>query len=108
MGNPGSSFLGLLVSVVFVGGFVGAFVAAPVSDRYGRRVGIAVGSVLCIIGTALQSAAQERGMFLGGRVIIGIGISFTTCAGPTLVNELSHPAFRGTISSMVGFFYERG
>jgi MFS family permease len=108
MGNPSSSFLGLLVSVVFVGGFVGAFIAPPVSDRYGRRVCIFAGSTLCIIGTVLQSASQEREMFLVGRVIIGLGISFTTCGGPTLVNELSHPALRGKISSMVRFSHDRG
>lgn len=101
MGNPSSSDLGLITAILFVGGVVGAFFASSLADRYGRRASIAFGSFLCIVGTALQSAAQGKGMFIGGRFIIGLGTSFTISAGPSLLNELSHPRMRGQIASTV-------
>lgn len=101
MGHPSSSKLGLITSCVFIGGFVGAFLAVPVSDRFGRRAAIFLGSALTLVGAVIQTAAQNSGMFIGGRLIIGFGISFTCCGGPSLINELAHPRMRGTIASMV-------
>lgn len=105
MGHPNSSKLGLITAIVFVGGFVGAFLAAPLADRYGRRVAIFTGAALTLVGAVIQTAAQSSGMFIGGRFIIGLGISFTCCAGPSLLNELAHPRMRGTIASMVSSKY---
>lgn len=103
MGHPSASKIGLITTAVFIGGFVGAFAAPPMTDHFGRRAAILLGSVLCAVGTVLQTAAQNSGMFIAGRLIIGFGISFTCCAGPSLINELAHPRMRGTIASMVSF-----
>jgi MFS family permease len=62
-----------------------------------------VGASLTFVGTILQTAAQNSGVFIGGRFLVGFGISFTCVAGPSLLFELAHPAMRGTISSMVLF-----
>ncbi|KAJ5771186.1 uncharacterized protein N7511_003237 [Penicillium nucicola] len=101
MGNPNPSRIGLITAIVFVGGFAGALVASPIADHFGRRVGMFVGASLTFVGTILQTAAQNSGMFIGGRFLIGFGISFTCVAGPSLLFELAHPAMRGTISSLV-------
>lgn len=101
MGNPTPEILGLITALVFVGGFAGALVVAYPADKFGRRPTIQFGSLLCIIGSVLQSAAPNRNVFIGGRFILGFGISFTTCAGPSLLNELSHPRLRGKMASMV-------
>ncbi|TVY14531.1 Lactose permease, partial [Lachnellula arida] len=108
MGHPSSSKIGLITAIVFVGGFVGAFLAAPLADRYGRRVAIFTGAALTLIGAVIQTAAQSSGMFIGGRFIIGLGISFTCCAGPSLLNELAHPRMRGTIASMFNVLWYAG
>ncbi|GME45931.1 hexose transporter [Neofusicoccum parvum] len=47
-------------------------------------------------------------MFIGGRLIIGFGISFTTSAGPSLLNELAHPRMRGQIASMFNVLWYVG
>jgi MFS family permease len=101
MGSPDPSRIGLITAIVFVGGFAGALVASPMADHFGRRVGMFVGATLTFVGTILQTAAQGPSMFIGGRFLIGFGISFTCVAGPSLLFELAHPAMRGTISSMV-------
>jgi MFS family permease len=99
MGDPNASRLGLITSVVFIGGFVGAFLASPTSDYLGRRYGMLLGSALSLVGTILQTAAQSSDMFIGGRFLVGLGISFTCVAGPPLLYELSHPSMRATITS---------
>jgi MFS family permease len=45
------------------------------ADRFGRRVGMAIGAFLTIIATFMQTFAPEHtfGVFIAGRVIIGIG-----------------------------------
>jgi MFS family permease len=40
-----------------IGGLVGIFIAPSTSDRLGRKLTIFIGSVIMIIGVALQSAS---------------------------------------------------
>lgn len=101
MEHPDASRLGLITSVVFVGGFVGAFLASPTSDYLGRRYGMLLGSSISLVGTVLQTAAQNSDMFITGRFFVGLGISFTCVSGPPLLYELSHPSIRATITSTV-------
>lgn len=108
MGQPSSEMLGLIVAVVFMGGIFGAFIASWPADRYGRRLAIFVGSLICVIGSVMQSAAPSVGVFTGGRFILGIGISFTTSAGPSLLNELAHPQLRGKVASMFNVLWYVG
>jgi hypothetical protein len=101
MGHPNASMIGLITTVVFVGGFAGAIVAGPFADAYGRRWAIFFGSLLTFCGTIVQTAARSVAMFISGRLVIGIGISFTCIAGPSLLTELAHPDMRGTITALV-------
>lgn len=101
MGNPSTEILGLITCTVFVGGFVGALLAAAPADRYGRRSAMQIGSFLGVVGSCMQAAAPSRGVFIGGRAVLGVGLSFTTTAGPNLLNELAHPRLRGKMASMV-------
>lgn len=50
----------------------------PLADFAGRRVGMAVGSILVIIATFMQcfSPRGEIGVFIAGRVLIGLGQGF--------------------------------
>ncbi|KAJ9137941.1 Hexose transporter protein [Pleurostoma richardsiae] len=108
MGYPSSEMLGLITAITFVGGFVGAIFAALPADRFGRRPAIMGGSFLCIVGSVLQAAAPNRNVFIGGRLVLGVGISFTTSAGPSLLNELGHPRLRGKMASMFNVLWYLG
>lgn len=101
MGNPDASHIGLITTVLFMGGFVGSFPASPVSDRYGRKAGILIGSFFTLAGTIIQSSACGLAQFMVGRALLGVGISFTCVACPSMVAELAHPRQRGTV---LGFF----
>lgn len=97
MGNPDASHIGLVTTVIFIGGFLGAMPASWCSDRYGRKMGITVGSLCTMIGSIIQSSAYGYSQFMVGRGLLGVGISFTCVAGPSLLAELAHPRQRGTV-----------
>lgn len=94
--------LGLITASLYIGGFAGSLFAAVPSDRLGRRVVLQMGQLLEFIGSILQAAAPSRNVFIAGRVIVGIGMSFSTVAGSSLLAELLPPRLRGKIAPSVG------
>lgn len=101
MGDPSSSMLGLITASLYMGGFAGSLFAAVPSDRFGRRAVLQAGQFLELVGSILQAAATGRSVFIAGRVIVGIGMSFSTVAGPSLLAELLPPRLRGKIAPSV-------
>jgi len=96
------------------------------ADRLGRRWGMAIGCVLTIIATIIQtfSPRHNLAMFIGGRVIIGLGqgialskshlhssrsflIAFSA-AGPVYIGELAPVHIRGKIMAFWQLFYSVG
>lgn len=108
MNNPDSATLGLITASIYIGGFAGSLFAAVPSDRFGRRVVLQVGQFLELVGSTLQAAASGRGVFIAGRFVLGIGMSFTTVAGPNLLAELCHPRLRGKVVPAVSVAYRSG
>jgi len=108
MGHPGTHRLALITTVVFIGGFTGALPGGFISDRFGRRMTIFCGTILSMMGCILQSAAPNSSVFMGGRFLIGMGVSFTCGSAPPLVAELCHPKQRGTILGFVSFLFVNG
>ena len=68
--------IGALNTSYTVGAVVaGFFFGGPLADYAGRRIGMASGAVLVIIATFMQtwSPRGNLGVFIAGRVIIGLG-----------------------------------
>ncbi|EME44007.1 hypothetical protein DOTSEDRAFT_79908 [Dothistroma septosporum NZE10] len=101
MGNPDASDTGLVTTVIFIGGFLGAVPGSICSDKFGRKIGILVGSTFTAVGSIIQTTSHSYAQFMVGRGLLGVGISFTCIAGPSLIAELAHPRQRGTV---LGFF----
>lgn len=38
--------------------------------------------------------------FMGGRFVLGFGVSYCCIAAPTYVSELAHPKWRGTLTGL--------
>jgi MFS family permease len=74
--HPDPNIIGAINTSYSVGAIVaGFFLGGPLADWAGRRVGIAVGSILVIISTVMQTFAPRGniGVFIAGRVIVGLG-----------------------------------
>ncbi|RDW56671.1 general substrate transporter-1 [Coleophoma cylindrospora] len=78
---------GLLSSATSIGGGVSCLFTAPLVDRIGRKKGMLLSAIICLIGAALQGAAQNTAMFIISRIIIGIGTGISGVAAPTYVAE---------------------
>lgn len=71
--HPDANETGAVVSVFTGGAFFGAFFAGPCGDKLGRKMTILIGSIVFIIGGALQTAAQNLHYLYAGRAIAGLG-----------------------------------
>ncbi|KAJ6615099.1 hexose transporter [Mycena sp. CBHHK59/15] len=97
--NPTKGKLGLLNAIQNIGGLAGYPFAPYMLDGIGRRPTVFFGAVIMVIATAIQTASQSVGMFIGARFLIGFGVTFTASAAPMLVTELSYPKYRAQLTS---------
>jgi MFS family permease len=93
-----SSNQGLIAALYVIGNVAGSFFAGPCSDTYGRRVGMAIGSMVCVVGTILQAAAQNLATLEAGRFVLGMGAVLVQTAGPSYVVEMAYPKYRGQLT----------
>lgn len=74
MGHPSKGLTGAVVAVYIAGEALGALLQTFVGDKLGR---IRFMQTLCIIvtvGTVIQTASINIGMFLAGRVLAGCAV----------------------------------
>lgn len=107
-GEPKGATLGLFNGVYPLGGLVATPFISWLNDRLGRRWGIATGAATCIVGAALQGAAQNLPMFVVSRAIIGAGAVLIQSAGGPLVAEIAHPRQRSTATALFNTSYALG
>lgn len=80
-----------------VGSMVGAFSAGPIADRFGRRVGMFCGGIVIITGMIIVATAHGVSginQLIGGRFVLGWGISIMTVSAPSYVGEIAPPHWR--------------
>ncbi|GBM78004.1 hypothetical protein AVEN_230097-1 [Araneus ventricosus] len=65
---------GVVVSVTILTAWVFCLGAGQAADRFGRKKVIIAASVVFCIGSLVLGLAQNIGMLIGGRVIVGMGI----------------------------------
>ncbi|KKA25990.1 hypothetical protein TD95_002708 [Thielaviopsis punctulata] len=94
------SSTGIVFSMYPIGSLSALPFTGPTNDILGRRWGMFVGAAIIIFGTVIQALASTRGQFLGGRFVLGFGVSFCSVSGPTYTSELSHPRWRGTLTGL--------
>ncbi|EXJ78445.1 hypothetical protein A1O1_08845 [Capronia coronata CBS 617.96] len=100
-GHPQGSTIGLFTAILQIGSFSALPVSPYIADKFGRRLGVAVGCVVIIIGAILQVVPSvNRGMFLGGRFLVGLGSNISEACAPILISELAHPQHRGKVTTM--------
>lgn len=76
------NYTGFIVSSLLLGAFVGSVPASYIADIYSRRTAITVAGVIFIIGSIVQTAAQNKEMMMAGRFIAGLGIGQMVCLAP--------------------------
>ena len=72
-GELSPSMAGIVVSSVLLTATLTSLFAGALSDSLGRTRALALGAFVFAIGAALEAAAVDLGMFVGGRCIVGVG-----------------------------------
>ncbi|KAJ7190810.1 general substrate transporter [Mycena pura] len=107
-GHPKKGKLGLLSAIQNIGSLAAYPFSPYMSDGIGRRKTVFFGAVIMCIATAIQTAAQSVGMFIGARFLIGFGLTFAANAAAMLVGELSYPKYRAQLTSMFNSLWYSG
>lgn len=78
--------------------YLGAILISPVAgwfvDWRGRKPGIYVSALFNILGAVISGSAQNIGMFIAGRMIIGLGMGLAQTAAGSYVSETTAPRVR--------------
>ncbi|KAH7333440.1 general substrate transporter [Rhexocercosporidium sp. MPI-PUGE-AT-0058] len=109
--SPDANLLGLINTSYSIGAIVaGWFIAGPIADWLGRRAGMGIGCLITVIATIVQTFTPHHrlGVFIFGRVLIGIGQGIALTAGPVYIGEITPPEIRGKVMSFWQLFYSVG
>jgi MFS family permease len=93
--QPTAAELGTMVAILEVGAFVSSLVVGRIGDVLGRRKTILYGSLIFIVGGALQTFANGMPMMMLGRIIAGVGVGCLSTIVPVYQSEISPPHNRG-------------
>ncbi|KAG2147560.1 general substrate transporter [Suillus clintonianus] len=98
--DPQGKTLGLINSAQGIGALSGIPFSPYVSDLLGRRATMFIGAFIVLAGVFTQAFSTTVHVFVGARVLIGIGTAFSINAAPLLISELSYPTHRGKLTSL--------
>jgi MFS family permease len=87
-----------MVAILEVGAFVSSLIVGKVGDIIGRRKTILYGSLIFIVGGALQTFASGMPAMVLGRIIAGVGVGALSTIVPVYQSEISPPHNRGTLA----------
>ncbi|KAH7142665.1 lactose permease [Dactylonectria estremocensis] len=105
--GAGSS-TGLIFIIYNLGQIASLPFCSLIADRWGRRWGIFIGCCVVLIGTAVQTASQNRAMFMIGRFVLGAGAAISQACGPVYIVEIVHPSYRGVQGGLYNTFWHVG
>ena len=89
-----------VVSAVLAGSFIGALVAGRLCDAIGRRWTNVWGGICFIVGCLGCAFSIDLEMIVVFRVLMGVGVGFSSVGGPLYIAEVSTPWSRGAMVSL--------
>ncbi|KAL2813352.1 general substrate transporter [Aspergillus cavernicola] len=98
-GQPTGTRLGAMTFAPNGGTLISVLISSQLCERIGRRYPILLGSLIIIFGSILQAAAQNYGMFVASRFLVGFGLGLVNTAAPPLLTEVAYPSQRGKLVS---------
>ncbi|KAF4980682.1 hypothetical protein FZEAL_3350 [Fusarium zealandicum] len=103
--------LGLINTSYTIGAIVsGFFLGGPTADYLGRKWGMFIGCFITIIATFMQTFTPHHqiGVFIAGRVLIGIGQGLALTAAPVYIGEVAPANIRGKVMTIWQMNYSVG
>ncbi|CAO3626945.1 unnamed protein product [Cunninghamella echinulata] len=91
---------GFVVSILTLGCWVGSLIVSYFSDKIGRKYSIVLYTVVFIIGSVFQGAAQNVDYLLASRFVAGLSIGGLSMLVPLYQSEIAPPNIRGSLVSL--------
>lgn len=92
--------IAMVVSAVTAGSFLGALIAGRLCDAIGRRWTNVWGGICFIVGCLGCAFSVDLTSIVVFRVVMGIGVGFSSVGGPLYIAEVSTPWSRGAMVSL--------
>lgn len=90
---------GWVVSSIDLGAIIGSIISGPLSNKYGRKKILILSSLLFIIGSIGQGAADNLLMIIVPRLIGGMAIGVANSVTPIFISELAPAKIRGALNA---------
>ncbi|OAL00064.1 general substrate transporter [Phaeosphaeriaceae sp. SRC1lsM3a] len=107
-GEPRGAMLGFFNSAMSLGSLIGLIFTPYLIDWRGRKIGVAIGCAIMLLAVGLQSGAQNIGMFIAARLVLGFGDTIVLSSAPLLIAEIAHPQDRAVLVTLSGASYHSG
>ncbi|KAL3492491.1 general substrate transporter [Aspergillus germanicus] len=98
----------LWTAMTSIGMILGGVVCGILSDRWGRKAGMLMGSILSIVGVAVQYISNSAGVLLVGKILNGFAMGFFLSTGPIYVSEVAPIKIRSALIATTSFFISAG
>ncbi|KAG9791602.1 general substrate transporter, partial [Aureobasidium melanogenum] len=95
--SGGGFWKGFMTAMIELGALIGAFNQGWIAEKISRKYSICVAVCIFVVGSVLQTAAQDYAMLVVGRLIGGIGVGMMSMVVPMYIAEVSPPEIRGTL-----------
>jgi sugar porter (SP) family MFS transporter len=99
-GRLSDSATGGIVSAYTGGAIIGSLAVSFVADRFGRRIAIFTGSLVAMLGGALQGGANNIDTMVIGRLFAGFAVGMLSATIPNYCSEVAPPSIRGFLAGM--------
>jgi sugar porter (SP) family MFS transporter len=99
---------GVITASLSVGAIVGALFSSRLNEKLGRRRTIMVAAVIVIVGTVAASVSPTFALLIVSRLVIGVGIGFSSSTVPTYLSELAPARLRGAMGALNQIFIVLG
>ncbi|KAF7542155.1 hypothetical protein G7054_g67 [Neopestalotiopsis clavispora] len=103
-----SMWLALWNASTFIGQMFGAILGGWVQDKKGRRTSLVAGSLVSAAAVAIcytaylpEDVDARRGMFLGGKVVMGVALGMLMTTTQTVISEIAPPDLRGSALALL-------
>ena len=92
--------LGWAVSSLLVGSIIGVILAGKPSDVFGRKKTLMSAAILFVLSAVGSAAADHFSVFIGFRIIGGLGVGIASMVSPMYISEIAPAARRGRLVSI--------
>ncbi|XP_040378959.1 sugar transport protein MST1-like [Oryza brachyantha] len=103
-----SQLLTAFTSSLYIAGALSALAASRVTRKVGRQGIMLAGGAMFLAGSAFNAGAVNISMLIIGRILLGVGVGFTTQSAPLYLAETAPARWRGAFTSGYHFFLVLG